>query len=119
MVQQVNKEGFFALSFQVEREWRRKERQEAIRKIKEEEELNAARCKQIEDQRRAYAFEIQREKEETEKIAKLNIEYIEKSKETDNKSKMVNNCYETLILFYKFIVMDRNRKFEYKNIKYV
>lgn len=59
--------------------------------MKEEEELNAARNKQIEDQRRAYAFEIQREKEETEKIAKLYIKDIEKSRETDEKNKMVGN----------------------------
>lgn len=75
---------------QVEREWRRKEREEAIRKAREEEELNAARRKQIEDQRRAYALEIQREKEESEKIAKLNTEDIEKSKELDEKNKMVS-----------------------------
>lgn len=56
-----------------------------------EEELNAIRRKQIEDQRIAYAFEIQREKEETEKIAKLNIEDIKKSKEMDEKNRMVNN----------------------------
>ncbi|CAH1737569.1 cilia- and flagella-associated protein 45-like [Aphis gossypii] len=73
---------------QVEREWRRKEREEAIKKAAVEEELNAIRRKQIEDQRRAYAFEIQREKEETEKIAKLNIEDIKKSKEMDEKNKM-------------------------------
>lgn len=75
---------------QVEREWRRKEREDAIKKAREEEELNAARRKQIEDQRRAYALEIQREKEETEKIAKLNTEDIEKSKELDEKNKMVS-----------------------------
>lgn len=56
-----------------------------------EEELNAIRRKQIEDQRIAYAFEIQREKEETEKIAKLNIEDIKKSKEMDERNRMVNN----------------------------
>jgi len=76
---------------QVEREWRRKEREEAIKKVAVEEELNAIRRKQIEDQRIAYAFEIQREKDETEKIAKLNIEDIKKSKEMDEKNRMVNN----------------------------
>lgn len=74
----------------MEREWRRKEHEEILKRIKEEEELNSARCKQIEDQRKAYASEIQREKEETEKIAKLNIEDIEKSKEMDSRNKMVN-----------------------------
>lgn len=78
------------LLLQVEREWRRKEREEAMRKAMEEEELNVARRKQIDEQRRTYAFEIQREKEETEKIAKLNIEDIEKCKETDIKNRMVN-----------------------------
>jgi len=76
---------------QVEREWRRKEREEAIKKVAVEEELNATRRKQIEDQRISYAFEIQREKDETEKIAKLNIEDIKKSKEMDEKNRMVNN----------------------------
>jgi len=79
------------LRLQVEREWRRKEREEAIKKVAVEEELNATRRKQIEDQRISYAFEIQREKDETEKIAKLNIEDIKKSKEMDEKNRMVNN----------------------------
>jgi len=73
----------------VEREWRQKEREEALKKIKKEEELNAARRKQIEDQKKAYEFKVQREKEEIEKISKLNIEHVEKSKEIDNKNKMV------------------------------
>lgn len=60
-----------------------------MKRIKEEEELNAARHKQIDDQKRTYAFEIQREKEEFEKIAKLNIEDIEKSKKKDEINKMV------------------------------
>lgn len=81
-------EGFILLS-QVEREWRQKEREEALKKIKKEEELNMARRKQIEDQKKAYESEVQREKEETEKISKLNIEHIEKIKEIDNKNKMV------------------------------
>jgi len=61
-----------------------------MKKVMEEEKLIAARRKQIEDQRRTYAFEIQREKEETEKIAKLNLEDIEKSKETEYKNKMAS-----------------------------
>ncbi|VVC24428.1 Hypothetical protein CINCED_3A005033 [Cinara cedri] len=83
---------------QVEREWRRKEREEAIKRAKDEEELNAARQKQIEDQRRMYAFEIQREKEETEKNAQLNIEHIKKSKEMDNKNKMKIEAYRKNLL---------------------
>lgn len=90
MTSQVFKVLSLLYGLQVEREWRRKERDEAIKKAKEEEELNAARRKQIEDQRRAYALEIQREKEESEKIAKLNTEDIEKSKELDEKNKMVS-----------------------------
>jgi len=81
---------YYLFRLQVEREWRRKEREEIAKKVIEEEKLIEARRKQIEDQRRAYAFEIQREKEETEKIAKLNIEDIEKSKEAEYKNKMVN-----------------------------
>lgn len=94
---------------QVEREWRRKEYEEAIKKSKEEEELNAVRRKQIEDQRRAYAFEIQREKEESEKIAKLNIEDIEKSKEMDNKNKMVNLLLRNVgVLTFSYLTIIAN-----------
>lgn len=77
------------MRLQVEREWRRKEREEALKKIKDEEELNAARREQIENQRKAYASGIQREKEETEKITKLYVEHLEKSKDMENKNKMV------------------------------
>lgn len=77
------------MHLQVEREWRRKEREEALKKIKDEEELNTARREQIENQRKAYASGIQREKEDTEKITKLYIEHLEKSKEMENKNKMV------------------------------
>jgi len=62
-----------------------------MKKIKEEEELNAARRKQIEDQKKAYASKIQREKELIEKIAKLNIEDIEKTKKLDDQKKMASN----------------------------
>ncbi|XP_050431106.1 cilia- and flagella-associated protein 45-like [Adelges cooleyi] len=71
----------------VEREWRHKERTAALKRAKDEEELKKARHKQIEDQRKNYAFEIQREKEEFEKVVKLNVEDIEKTKELENKHK--------------------------------
>lgn len=74
---------------QVEREWRRKEREEAIRKVKQNEDLKEARRQQIEGQRESYAFEIQREKEEFDKIIKLNVEEIERTKELDRQTKMV------------------------------
>ncbi|XP_003243991.1 cilia- and flagella-associated protein 45-like [Acyrthosiphon pisum] len=72
----------------VEREWRRKEHEEAVRKIKQNEDLKEARRQQIEGQRESYAFEIQREKEEFDKIIKLNVEDIEKTKESDRQTKM-------------------------------
>lgn len=77
------------LDIQVEREWRRKEREEAIKKIKQNEDLKQARQQQIEGQRESYAFEIQREKEEFDKIIKLNVEEIERTKEFDRQTKMV------------------------------
>lgn len=61
-----------------------------MKKAREEEELNAARRKQIEDQKKWYASEIQREKEESEKIARLNTADVEKSKEIEYKNKMVD-----------------------------
>ncbi|KAE9525211.1 hypothetical protein AGLY_014396 [Aphis glycines] len=72
----------------VEREWRRKEREEAIRKIKQNEDLKQARTRQIEGIRESYAFEIQREKEEFDKIIKLNVEEIERTKEFDRQTKL-------------------------------
>ncbi|KAL5237785.1 hypothetical protein ACI65C_005195 [Semiaphis heraclei] len=72
----------------VEREWRRKEREEAIKKIKQNEDLKEARRQQIEGQRECYAFEIQREKEEFDKIIKLNVEELERTKEFDRQTKL-------------------------------
>lgn len=92
------------LRLQVEREWRRKERDEAIKRAKDEEELNAARHKQIEDQRRTYACEIQREKEEAEQIAKLNVEHVKKSKETDDENRLVNIA----------VLFKRRRRYTYR-----
>lgn len=74
----------------MEKEWRRKEREEAIKKIKENEELKEARRKQIEDQRESYAYEIQREKEQFDKIIKHNIEDMEKTKEMERLKKEVS-----------------------------
>lgn len=75
---------------QVEKEWRHKEHQEALRKIKENNDLKAARENQVENQRESHAHEIQREKEEFDKIIQLNIEDIEKAKELDRQNKIVN-----------------------------
>lgn len=93
----------------MEREWRQKEREEALKKIKKEEELNAARRKQIEDQKKAYESKVQREKEEIEKISKLNIEHIEKSKEIDNKNKMVT-FYTKHVSNYSIIIHRQVKK---------
>lgn len=51
--------------------------------------MKEARRQQIEGQRECYAFEIQREKEEFNKIIKLNVEEIERTKEFDRQTKMV------------------------------
>lgn len=51
--------------------------------------MKQARTRQIEGQRESYAFEIQREKEEFDKIIKLNLEEIERTKEFDRQTKMV------------------------------
>lgn len=72
-----------------------------------EEELNKTRRKQIEDQRRVYAFEIQREKDETEKIAILNIDDIKKSKEMDEKNKMVNNFIDMYYVLSTYSILCR------------
>ncbi|XP_075210532.1 cilia- and flagella-associated protein 45-like [Lycorma delicatula] len=65
----------------VERRWRHKEREDALRRVKENEELKKARQQQVEDRRRCQAVEIQREKEETEKIARVNLEAIKREQE--------------------------------------
>lgn len=61
-----------------------------MKKIKENEELKEARRRQIEDQRENYAYEIQREQEQFDKIIKMNIEDIEKTKALEQEKKMVN-----------------------------
>lgn len=66
-----------------------------MKKIKENEELKEARRKQIEGQRECFANEIQREKEQFDKIIKLNVEDIEKTKEMERQAKMV--CLTLLI----------------------
>lgn len=74
---------------QIEREWRRKELEDTIKKIKTNKDLKEARQRQIKDQRESCAYEIQREKEEFNKIIKLNVNDIEKIKEEDRQFKMV------------------------------
>lgn len=51
--------------------------------------MKQARRQQIEGQMESYAFEIQREKEEFDKIIKLNVEDIERTKEMDRQTKLV------------------------------
>lgn len=51
--------------------------------------MKEARRQQIEGQRECYAFEIQREKEEFDKIIKLNVEELERTKEFDRQTKLV------------------------------
>lgn len=54
--------------------------------------MKQARLQQIEGQRESYAYEIQREKEEFDKIIKVNVEDMERTKELDRQNKMVTFC---------------------------
>lgn len=65
----------------MERRWRQKERDDALRRAKENEELKKARRQQVDDRRRCQAVEIQREKEETEKIARVNMQAVKREQE--------------------------------------
>jgi len=60
-----------------------------LRKINVNEDLKEARKRQIEDRRISQAFEIQREKEEFDKIIRLNIKDIEKNKELEEQDRKV------------------------------
>lgn len=60
-----------------------------MRKINVNEDLKEARKRQIEDRRISQAFEIQREKEEFDKIIRLNIKDIEKNKELEEQDRKV------------------------------
>lgn len=60
-----------------------------MRKIKVDQDLKEARHKQIEDQRKNNAFEIQREHDEFNRIIKLTVADLEKVKEEDRQTKMV------------------------------
>ncbi|VVC28806.1 Hypothetical protein CINCED_3A021977 [Cinara cedri] len=73
---------------QVEKEWRRKERETALKKIQINDDLREARRLQIEGQREYQAFEIQRENEEFNRIIRLNVEDMEKTKEQDRQTKL-------------------------------
>ncbi|XP_054276376.1 cilia- and flagella-associated protein 45-like [Macrosteles quadrilineatus] len=65
---------------EVERAWRKKEREAAMARARKAEELRIAREQQILDRRKCQAIEIQREKEEMERIARVNREEQEKQK---------------------------------------
>lgn len=74
---------------QVEKEWRRKEREEVLRKLKEDEDLKEARRKQVEDQRASQSVRIQMEKLQFDRIIKANIEDMDKIKQIEKQAKMV------------------------------
>lgn len=59
------------LIVQVEKEWRRKEKALAEKRLKDEEDLRIARERQIDDIRRLKAVEIQRDKEDFYKIIQV------------------------------------------------
>lgn len=62
-----------------------------IKKKKENDDLKEARLQQIQKQRQYHAFEIQREREEFDRIIKLNTEHAKKTKEEEQQTKMVCN----------------------------
>lgn len=77
----------------MEKEWRRKDLEEAMKKIRINEDLKKARSKQIQDQQTNQVQEVQREKTELEKIIKLNIVDIEKQEEIKEQNKMVHSFF--------------------------
>lgn len=54
------------------------------------EELKKAREQQVLDRRKCQAIEIQREKEETERIARVNQESLEREKQEDQRRRCVS-----------------------------
>ncbi|XP_039287786.1 cilia- and flagella-associated protein 45 [Nilaparvata lugens] len=82
----------------VERQWRKKEREAVIRRQKESEELREARMRQVENRRLCQAIEIQREKEEAEKIARFNEDAMKREKEDTIKKKCAIDRYRIQLL---------------------
>lgn len=70
--------------------------------MQQHEELKVAREKQIEDRRRCQAIENQREKEETEKIIKINLE----AEEREKSEKLQKLCVIFLCAYYDSILIN-------------
>ncbi|KAG8263402.1 hypothetical protein J6590_035241, partial [Homalodisca vitripennis] len=88
----------------VEREWRRKEREAALQRAKRSEELKVAREQQVLDRRKCQAIEIQREKEESERIARVNREALERDKLEEQR----RLCVSHVILKCKIALFEAN-----------
>ncbi|CAB3232401.1 unnamed protein product [Arctia plantaginis] len=71
----------------VEREYRRKERDAAIRRNKEMKHLHEARVQQIKDIHRLIAREIAKDEQNFNNAARQNEEFIQKEKQLDDKRK--------------------------------
>ncbi|XP_063629326.1 cilia- and flagella-associated protein 45-like isoform X2 [Cydia splendana] len=71
----------------VEREYRRKERDNAIRRNREMKNLHEAREQQIQDIHRMIAREIAKDEQSFNNAARQNEEFLQKEKELDNKRK--------------------------------
>lgn len=75
----------------MEREWRRKEKEEAIKKAKEEQNLKQARQEQIEHRRSMQALEIAREKQQFERIIRSQQMEAERERLEQIKRQSVSN----------------------------
>ncbi|KAG6451656.1 cilia- and flagella-associated protein 45 [Manduca sexta] len=71
----------------VEREYRRKERDAAIKRNKEMKQLHEARVQQIKDIHRLIAREIAKDEQSFNNAARQNEEFIQKEKQLDDKRK--------------------------------
>lgn len=67
-----------------------KEREAALRRVKKNEELKKERELQVQDRRKCQAIEIQREKEESERIARVNREALEHEKLEEQRRRCVS-----------------------------
>lgn len=72
----------------MEKAWREKEKENAIKRKKQLEELRLGRQKQIDDIRRAQAMELERDEQEFHEVNKVQIELHEKELEKKEKRKL-------------------------------
>ncbi|CAH8455391.1 unnamed protein product [Dicrocoelium dendriticum] len=76
-----------------EREWRRKEKEEALKKQQTEDELKRARVAQAEERRRLLAIEAGRERAEFERILRRQKEMMDADLREQNQAKLKNRKY--------------------------